>query len=163
MGFKLGSESATLAVGATPVSRVYRAGRLDFLRVTLGGNDYIISGVLYQSQGNSTWAPVLPLLTASPWYGNAAIADEMEPILLALAAVPFPSVSAALPSENIFSGIPCGPAVRIGGSVLTSFAGLEYLDAGAARFYRSDTGQVFASTTFASQLAPAWHLVGRPA
>jgi len=163
MALQLGSESATLAVGATPVSRVYRDGRLDFLRVTLGGIDYIISGVLYRDQGDSLNAAVLPLITASPWYDNAGIASEMEPILLELASVPFPGVPVALPTENIISSIATGPAVRIGGPVDTApSTGLQYLTTGAARFLRSDTGTVFQSSTF-SAFSPHWHLVGRPA
>jgi hypothetical protein len=163
MSIKLGNTDATLAVGATPVRRVYRAGRLDFLRVTLGGSDYIISGVLYQQQGNTTWGPVVPLLTASPWWDNAPIADEMEPLLLELAAVPFPGVPSALPPENVISGIACGPAVVIGGPTSAGQNGIPYVTTGAARFYRADTGQVFTSTTYGPQNAPTWHLVGRPA
>lgn len=164
MALQLGSASATLALGATPVTRVFRNGRLDFLRVTLDGSDYIISGVLYQDQGNATWAPVLPLLTASPWFDNAEIADEMDAVLLELAAVPFPGVPVALPSENIISGISCGPAVRFGGLVETNpGTGLQYLGAGNAKVFRSDTQQVVTAPLFSAPTAPRWHLVGRPA
>lgn len=160
MALQLGSESATLAVGATPVSRVYRAGRLDFLRVTLGGNDYIISGVLYQDEALAQWAAVVPLLTASPWYGNAAIADEMEPLLLELANVPFPGLASA---TQVLSGIAVGPAVRIGGQVF-QFNGFDYMSTGAARLYRADTGFVASTNNFSAGAGvPRMHLVGRPA
>jgi len=159
MALQLGSESATLAVGATPASRVYRAGRLDFLRVTLGGSDYIISGVMYLDQGEPQWAAVVPLLTASPWWGNAAIADEMEPLLLELANVPFPGLASA---TQVLSNIPFGPVVRVGGTV-EQFGGLDYLSSGNARFYRGDTGVVANTNNFAAIGTPRIHLVGRPA
>jgi hypothetical protein len=159
MALKLGTSDATLAVGATPVRRVYRAGRLDFLRVTLGGSDYIISGVMYLDQGNPQWAAVVPLLTASPWYGNATIASEMEPLLLELANVPFPGLASA---TQTVSSIPVGPAVRVGGAV-EQFQGFDYLTQGNARLYRADTGVVANINTFAASGTPRIHLVGRPA
>jgi hypothetical protein len=159
MALKLGTSDASLAVGATPVRRVYRAGRLDFLRVTLGGNDYIISGVLYQDEALPQWAALVPLLTASPWYGNAAIASEMEPLLLELANVPFPGLASA---TQVLSNIPFGPAVRVGGAV-EQFQGLDYLTQGNARFYRGDTGVVANTNNFSAIGTPRIHLVGRPA
>ncbi len=161
MALQLGSESATLAVGATPVSRVYRAGRLDFLRVTLGGSDYIISGIMYESVGNAENAAKVPLLTASPWYGNQAIAEEMDSFLLEFSAVPFPGLANVLqPDSGIAGGI--GPLVRVGGAVL-QFNGFDYLTPGGSatsRFYRADTGVVFNGIATASL---QMHLVGRPA
>lgn len=162
MPLQLGSAAATLALGATPVSRVYRDGRLDFLRATLGGSDYIISGILYRDQGNAANAPNVPLLTASPWYDDDEIADEMAAILLALAATPFPGVPTATP--NLVSGIAVGPIVRVGGPVETALgSGLDFISTGKARFYRADTGVVFSSTTYSSALVDSWHLVGRSA
>jgi hypothetical protein len=159
MALKLGNTDVTLAVGATPVRRVYRAGRLDFLRVTLGGNDYIISGVLYQDEALPQWAALVPLLTASPWYGNAAIANEMEPLLIELANVPFPGLAS---TTQTVSGISVGPVVRVGGSVQQT-NGFNYLDIGNARLYRFDTEVVANTNTFAASNTPRMHLVGRPA
>ena len=161
MPLQLGSAAATLALGATPVSSVYRDGRLDFLRATLGGSDYIISGILYRDQGSPTFALRVPLLTASPWYDDTEIADEMEAILLALAATPFPGVPTATP--NVFGGVAVGPIVRVGGAVETApLGGLNLISAGNARYFRADTGAVFSNNTFTSAV-DSWHLVGRPA
>jgi hypothetical protein len=159
MALKLGTSDASLAVGATPVRRVYRAGRLDFLRVTLGGSDYIISGVEYQSEALPQWAALVPLLTASPWYGNATIASEMQPLLLELANVPFPGLTSVTQS---WGALTIGPVVRVGGSVL-QFDGLDYISSGNVRYFRADTSLVASSNNFAGDGKPFLHLVGRPA
>jgi hypothetical protein len=159
MALQLGSESATLAVGATPVRRVYRSGRLDFLRVTLDGSDYIISGVEYQSEASPQWAALVPLLTASPWYGNQTIANEMGALLLELANVPFPGLTSATQS---WGALTIGPVVRVGGSVF-QFGGLDYISSGNARYFRADTGLVASFNFFAGDGQPFLHLVGRPA